>query len=380
MDSNFKPTPSEAHPDTMDFLSNAWCNFAVQALQPELHNRSIIFLDNSMNKFDSDPITPLEKMDKLQRDDSDFQSIPSWKSNDVKSWIWMQQAMHPELNYNSSLGKKWLPWKMVSIKKLFKERKLKQKEEERLQRAEVHAAISVAGLAAALAAIAAETSKKDDPTTTTKEAAAASAAALVAAQCAKVAEAMGAKREQLSSVIGSAMSGTSASDILTLTAAATTSLKGAATLQARAGCKTKINGSTPLLPIVDNNDIDFDFNKCKSILAKGAELSVGTPNGKYMVRSVSIILNTEAKVILKLRKLNLLKSKKQSIVLDLHAEWYKDHKAEDNDTCYLIVLSTTRGTIKLDMADDYQRYKKWAKTINHMLMISTSFTKYENQF
>lgn len=116
---------------------------------------------------------------------------------------------------------KILPFKNVSIKKWFKEIKVRRKEEGRLQRAEVHAAISVAGVAAALAAIAADNSKKDE-SSTAKEAAIASAAALVAAQCAKVAEAMGAKREQLSSVIGSAMSGTSSSDILTLTAAATT--------------------------------------------------------------------------------------------------------------------------------------------------------------
>lgn len=111
--------------------------------------------------------------------------------------------------------------KSVSIKKWFKEIKLKRKEEQRLQRAEVHAALSVAGVAAALAAIAAENSKEES--NEDRDAAIASAAALVASQCAKVAEAMGAKKEQLSSVIGSAMSGTStASDILTLTAAAAT--------------------------------------------------------------------------------------------------------------------------------------------------------------
>lgn len=113
------------------------------------------------------------------------------------------------------------PFKIVSIKKWLREFKQKRKEEDRLQRAEVHAAISVAGIATALAAIAAENARRDD-SSATKEAAVASAAALVAAQCAKVAEGMGAKKEQLSSVISSAMSGTSASDILTFTAAATT--------------------------------------------------------------------------------------------------------------------------------------------------------------
>jgi hypothetical protein len=67
-------------------------------------------------------------------------------------------------------------------------------------------------------------------------------------------------------------------------------------------------------------------------------------------------------------------------VLDLHAELYKDTEGEDTKTCYLIVLTTSRGTFKLDMADGYQRYKTWATTINHMLMLSTSFTKYELQF
>lgn len=166
----------------------------------------------------------------------------------------MQQAMHPELNYNSCFRKKWVsfqnlrtffcfffskkddlklrltvqsPWKMVpiktgSIKKWLRELKQKKKENERLQNAEVHAAVQVAGIAAALAAIAVENSKREDNSSPTKDTAVASAAALVAAQCAQVAEAMGAKKEQLSSVIGSALSGTSTSDILTLTAAAAT--------------------------------------------------------------------------------------------------------------------------------------------------------------
>ncbi|XVE63442.1 hypothetical protein DITRI_Ditri07aG0021100 [Diplodiscus trichospermus] len=389
MDFNSKSSPSEACPETMDFLSSAWCNLAVQALQPELHDQSIVVLDNPIKNFESDhaPISfpNMEKSTKI--DPTDFKStLPPWKSNDVKSWIWMQQAMHPELNYNSCFRKKWIPWKIVpfkgiSIKKWLKEMKTKRKEEDRLQRAEVHAAMSVAGLAAALAAIAAENSKRDD-CNPTKEAAVASAAALVAAQCAKVAEAMGAKKEQLGSVIGSAMSGTSASDILTLTASANTSLRGAATLKARTGYKKRINGSAPVLPIEDTNDFPFQFEKCRSILAKGAELGVETPDGKYMVRSVSIVLDGESKVILKLRKLSMLKSKKECIVLDLHAELYRDPEADDEttDTCYLIVLTTNLGTIKLDMVDDYQRYKTWATTINHMLMVSTSFTKYELQF
>lgn len=87
-------------------------------------------------------------------------------------------------------------------------------------------------------------------------------------------------------------------------------LKGAATLKARTGCKNRLNA--PVLPLEDNNDIDFDFEKCRSVLANGTELHVETPDGNFRVRSVSIILSSKAKVILKLRKLNILKGKKES--------------------------------------------------------------------
>lgn len=56
-------------------------------------------------------------------------------------------------------------------------------------------------------------------------------------------------------------------------------LKGAATLKARTGCKNRLNGSAPVLPIKDNRDIDFDFEKCRSMLANATELHVETPDG-----------------------------------------------------------------------------------------------------
>ncbi|KAF7838089.1 VAN3-binding protein [Senna tora] len=387
--SNFSNlSPSDAHPDTMDLLSRAWCNFAVQAFQPEpMNDGSLVLLDSPIKQLEGSPIAHPSMEKSARMDSADFGSLPPWKSNnDVKSWIWMQQAMHPELNYNSYFRKKWMPWKQmmplknVSIKKWFKEIKQRRKEEQRMQTAEVHAAISVAGVAAALAAIAAENSRNDRPNAD-KEASVASAAALVAAQCAKVAEAMGAKKDQLTTAIGSAITGTTASDILTLTAAASTSLKGAATLKARSGCKKRLNGGVPVLPIEDNNnDSDLDFAKGRSILAQGAELYVETPEGECMARSVSVVLNSDAKVVLIMKKHNLLKSKKESVVRNLHAELYKETEGEDGDTCYLLVLTTSRGAFKLDMGDDVHRYKTWATTINHMLTLSSSFSRYELQY
>ncbi|KAF3564891.1 hypothetical protein DY000_02017703 [Brassica cretica] len=315
------PSPSEAHPDSMDFLSREWCNFAVQSLQPDhiIYDRSIVPVETSIAKFqgDSSPVS-YSKMDKsLKMDDPDIKpSMPSWKTNDVKSWIWMQQAMHPELSYEGFFRKKLkLPWKITpSIKKWWKEIKAKRKEEVRLQRAEVHAAVSLAGLAAALAAVASENAEKDGGNNrpNTKETAVASAAAVVAAQCAQMAETMGANRDQLSTVIGSAMTGTSVSEILALTASATTSLKGAATLKARRSCNiNRLNGSAPVLPIEESSELPPEFEKNRYLLSQGTDLFVETPDGDFKARTVSIVLNKEGKVILKMKKHNLLRTKKE---------------------------------------------------------------------
>lgn len=387
MDLDCGVTLSQAHPETMDFLSLAWCNFAVQAFEHEIQDRSLVVQDSPIRTFENDSKPPPMAMDKSMKIDDGENFVPPWKTNDLKSWIWMQQAMHPELNYNSYFKRKWMPWKImpfknIPIKKWLKDIKQRRKEEKRLLKAEVHAALSVAGVAAALAAIAAENSQNYIDNAT-KESAVASAAALVAAQCAKVAEAMGAKREQISSVINSAISSTSASEIVTLTAAAATSIRGSDTLKARSGYKNRLNGSSPVLPIEDNHDHDFNFQKCRSILAKGAELKIEGTDGRYLLQSVVVILNNEAKVIMKTKKpnvLNVFARQKESVVLDLHTELYRDSEFGDAEAGYLVVLKTDKGMIKLDMKNDYQRYWTWSATINHMLMLSTSFTKYELQF
>ena len=47
------PTLSEAHPETMDLLSRAWCDFAVkEAMQPEFQNQSLVLHEYSISSFD----------------------------------------------------------------------------------------------------------------------------------------------------------------------------------------------------------------------------------------------------------------------------------------------------------------------------------------
>ncbi|KAG1326501.1 putative VAN3-binding protein [Cocos nucifera] len=263
----------------MDLLSRAWCSSAIQVFQPTLRDVSMNLNKKPVMALEHDKTgpLPLQNSDKsLKADDDDLKSVPQWKFDDLK------KAIHPELDYDLCLRKKWFsqkipPWNGISIKKWMKEMKQKRKQDKRLQRAEVHAAISVAGVAAALAAIAAENAEPSQ-SNALKDIAVASAAALVAQQCAQVAEAVGAKHEQLTSAINAAMTATDASNIITLTAAAATSLRGAATLRGRAGQRERIKET--FTPKLAYDEFDFNFGRCSASVAKGDEIFVATTDGK----------------------------------------------------------------------------------------------------
>lgn len=113
-----------------------------------------------------------------------------------------------------------------TVGRWLKDRREKKKEEARAHNAQLHAAISVAGVASAIAAIAAATAASSgagkDENMAKTDMAVASAATLVAAQCVEAAEAMGAERDHLAFVVSSAVNVRSAGDIMTLTAAAAT--------------------------------------------------------------------------------------------------------------------------------------------------------------
>ncbi|KAI7725403.1 hypothetical protein M8C21_005119 [Ambrosia artemisiifolia] len=123
-----------------------------------------------------------------------------------------------------------------TVGRWLKNRREKKKEETRVHNAQLHATVSVAGVASVVAAIAAATAasghRKDEEMMKT-DLAVASAATLVAAQCVEAAEAMGAERDHLASVVSSAVNVRSPGDIMTLTAAAATALRGVSTLKAR---------------------------------------------------------------------------------------------------------------------------------------------------
>lgn len=367
-----------ASDESMDLLSRAWCSSAIQVFQPSADDSSSGFKERQIVSFEKDrTMMPLPNGRSLNIDEGVFDTMPKVNYNDVKSWIWLQKSIHPELDYDVCLRKKWysknmIPWKGVSIRKWLKEVKQIRKEEERLHKAEVHAAVSVAGLAAALAALAAENLEAAQ-NKSVKDKAVASAAALVAAQCAQIAEATGAKHEQISSAISEAVTSTDPTDILTLTAATATSLRGAATLRGRHGHREKPNETSQTL---HSDELGVEFGRCRASLAKGDEILVVTEDGKRRFRSVSAILNREGKVILRIKKINLLmvfSPGKESVVSELETNPLEEPEM-GADGSYCISVQTSQGKIKLKIYD-YVQYKKWITTMNHMLMLSSTLSR-----
>ncbi|XAR54938.1 hypothetical protein NMG60_11030279 [Bertholletia excelsa] len=119
-----------------------------------------------------------------------------------------------------------------------------KKDKARVENARIHSALSIAGLASALAAVAAAENSRNSGSK--MKAALASATELLASHCVEMAESAGADHDRVGSVVRSAVDVQSPSDLMTLTAAAATALRGEAALKARLPKEAKKNATTSL--------------------------------------------------------------------------------------------------------------------------------------
>uniref|UniRef100_A0A803Q1G6 VAN3-binding protein n=2 Tax=Cannabis sativa TaxID=3483 RepID=A0A803Q1G6_CANSA len=289
-----------------------------------------------------------------------------------------------------------------TVGRWLKDRREKKKEETRAQNAQLHAAVSVAGVAAAVAAIAAATaassgSGKDEQRAKT-DMAVASAATLVAAQCVEAAEAMGAEREYLASVVSSAVNVRSAGDIMTLTAGAATALRGAATLKARAlkevwniaavipvekGIGGGVNGGNG-----SNGNSNSSFSGelipeenflgicSRELLARGCELLKRTRKGDLHWKVVSVYINRTNQVMLKMKSRHVagtITKKKKNVVVEVIKDmpaWPGRHLLEGGENRRYFGLKTiTRGVVDFECRNQ-REYDIWTQGVSRLLSIA----------
>ncbi|KAF3775761.1 hypothetical protein EJ110_NYTH49696 [Nymphaea thermarum] len=233
-----------------------------------------------------------------------FNNIRTWLSTQgyVRSML-RKHVPHQETWLNMHYVKAWLGG--ASISTLSEEYKEKKKDGLRVQRAEVHAALAVAGVAAAILGFAANSTSGWDP-------ALVSAASLVAAVCAETAEALGADGASVSSVVNSAILACSPNEILTLTASAATCLRGAATLQCRVHsekglCTQQCARPDPKQQSGSGKGTHHatDSMVNEAALSSGADLTIRTHDGKKtQKRNVRVLpsCSTQNKVVMRLTK------------------------------------------------------------------------------
>ncbi|GFY85036.1 auxin canalization protein [Actinidia rufa] len=333
---------------------------------------------NGGSLSDSPPVSPSEIDDKFARLNNPVTTQYNW-------------ATGGSVAVASGGGK--------TVGRWLKDRREKKKEEARAQNAQIHAAVQVAGVAAAIAAITAATaassgSGKDRQIAKT-DMAVASAATLVAAQCVEAAEAMGAEREHLASVVSSAVNVRSAGDIMTVTAAAATALRGAATLKARAlkdvwniaavipvekgmgvgsgGSNGSSNGSFSGELVPEENFLGISS---RELLAKGCELLKRTRKGDLHWKIVSVYINKTGQVMLKMKSRHVagtITKKKKNVVLEVLKDmpaWPGRHLLEGGEYRRYFGLKTiTRGLVEFECRNQ-REYDIWTQGVSRLLSIS----------
>ncbi|KAJ9188091.1 hypothetical protein P3X46_003484 [Hevea brasiliensis] len=297
-----------------------------------------------------------------------------------------------------------------TVGRWLKERKEKKKEETRAHNAQLHAAVSVAAVAAAVAAIASATASSSaagrNEQLAKTDMAVASAATLVAAQCVEAAETMGAERDHLASVVSSAVNVRSYDDITTLTAAAATALRGAATLKARA-LKDVLNVAA-VIPTerglgicgAGNNNGYHSRNYSGEVvygenflgacnlefLARGSELLKRTRKGDLHWKIVSVYIHRSGQVMLKTKSRHVagtITKKKKNVVLEVCRDmraWPGRHLFDGGDERRYFGLKTaTRGIVEFECKNQ-REHDMWTDGISKLLSIVSQWKKSSGQF
>ncbi|GLT61555.1 hypothetical protein SLA2020_342530 [Shorea laevis] len=327
---------------------------------------------------------------------TDSPPVSPSEMDDVKHFSRANNPPSSQYNKAATLTPTTVAGSGKTVGRWLKDRREKKKEETRAHNAQLHAAVSVAGVAAAVAAIAAATaasssSGKDEQMAKT-DMAVASAAALVAAQCVEVAEVMGAEREHLASVISSAVNVRSAGDIMTVTAGAATALRGAATLKARAlkdvwniaavipvekgggsGSNGSSNGSFSGELVPEENFLGICS---RELLARGCELLKRTRKGDLHWKIVSVYINKMNQVMLKMKSRHVagtITKKKKNVVLEVIKDvpaWPGRHLLEGGeDRRYFALKTVMRGVVEFE-CQSQREYDIWTQGVSRLLSIA----------
>ncbi|CAL0313750.1 unnamed protein product [Lupinus luteus] len=273
------------------------------------------------------------------------------------------------------------PQKMSTIGKWFHHKQhgntkmiVKKKDRTRLENACVHSAVSIAGLASALASVASSEDYSSNSHNTKLNLALASATQLLASYCIEMAEVAGADHDLVATSVKSAVDIHTPGDLMTLTAAAATALRGEAALRSRLPKESKRNASispydkgitqTHRLPAFEGQ-VWLHHPPCEGDLLQLTRKSV------LRWKHVSVYINKKCQVIVKIKSMHIggAFSKKNRCVVygvcDKDGTWPYRKEREGSEELYF-GLKTAQGLEEFKCMSKLHK-QEWVDEIESLL-------------
>ncbi|KAK8471425.1 hypothetical protein PHAVU_003G221700 [Phaseolus vulgaris] len=250
---------------------------------------------------------------------------------------------------------------------------VRKKDRARLENARLHSAVSIAGLASALAAVAA--AENSSGSHSKLNLALASATQLMASHCIEMAELAGADHDHVASTVKSAVDIQTPGDLMTLTAAAATAMRGEAALRARLPNEAKRNASISpydrvLLPQSHWFNA-FDGQMCEHHPPCVGDLLQLKPKGVLRWKHVSVYINKKCQVKIKIKSKHVggAFSKKNKCVVygicDKDGAWPYRKERKTSEEFYF-GLKTAQGLLEFK-CDSKLHKQKWVDGIGCLL-------------